>query len=102
MVLYDDKAELDLEKFDIYNYYRDQVCYLKLDKNLLNLNVDPDNWLEIKAIISKTDDTTRITELRDWFEKAAAGSYGPGKDFEFTDDLLLKICEEMKKKFERD
>jgi hypothetical protein len=101
MAIYNEHCELDLEKFDIYNLYRDQVCYLKVNKNHLNVNIDPDNWNKIKAIIEMADCEERRQALDKWFEDAAPNMYGQGKDFEFSPGLLDRIIELLKEKFEK-
>lgn len=99
MVLFDENAELDLEMFDIYNQYRDQICYLKVDKNLLNLNLDPSSWQELKNIIAIEEQEKKLNLTREWFLKVAPNLYGSDKEFDFTDGLLIKIIASLKAKF---
>lgn len=95
MVLYDSTTELDIEKFDLYNQYRDQVCFLKVDKKLFNIVITPDSWQDLATIVKSEN----IKALNEWFLKEAPDVYGVDKEFLFTDNLLNILIDKLKDKF---
>ena len=99
MVLYDENTDINLDKFDIYNQYRDQICYMKVDKHLFDIVIDPDNWQELGDIIKLEDKTKKIQSVRQWLEKTAPNKFGKDKEFDFTDSLIEIIMEDLKNKF---
>lgn len=99
MVLYDENTDLDLEKFDIYNQYRDQICFIKVNKINFNIAIEPDDWQKLKTIVFKEDHTQSLCDLREWFTKTAPEKFGPDKDFDFTDALFEKLKQALKAKF---
>lgn len=98
MVTYNENTELDITKFDIYNQYRDQICFIKVAKKQFNVNVDPDNWQELKNIIKLQDKQHQIQQLNNWFLNTAPESYGPTREFEFTEGLLERIIDLLRVK----
>ncbi|MEW5820577.1 MAG: hypothetical protein AB1782_10335 [Cyanobacteriota bacterium] len=100
MVLYDENTDLDIEKFDIYNQYRDQICYLKLNKTLFNVALEPDSWQELQEIVFTENKETRLTNIRKWFLTVEPDKFGSNKEFDFSDGLFEKLIEELKTKFD--
>ena len=95
MVLYDDKAKLNIEKFDLYNQYRDQICYLKVDNKIFNVVMTSENWQDLTTIVSNED----VKSLKTWFSDIAPDIFGPDKEFYFTDELLELLIDKLKSKF---
>ena len=99
MALYNEKTDINLDKFDIYNQYRDQICYIKVNQNLFDVIIDPDDWQELEEIVKNENKQAKIEAVKEWFRKVSPDKYGPGKEFEFTNSLIEIIIEGLKDKF---
>lgn len=100
MVLYNENTQLDLEKFDIYNQYRDQVCYITIDKKVFDIPMEPKHWEQLENIVQNKDLDEQVKLLDDWFKSIVPDNYGEGKAFEFNDKLLKRILLHLKDKFD--
>lgn len=100
MVVYNENVQLDLEKFDIYNQYRDHVCYIKLNKEIFDVPMNPDQWEELQNIVENNKVENQVLLLDEWFGNIVPESYGKEKEFEFTDKLLKRILLHLKDKFD--
>ncbi|MGD9581119.1 MAG: hypothetical protein AB7V50_07080 [Vampirovibrionia bacterium] len=95
MVLYDDKTELNIEKFDLYTQYRDQICYLKVNDKTLNVIITPESWQELSEIVNNKNPQS----LNEWLCNIMPDNYGQNKEFLFEHNLLNILLEKLKEKF---